>query len=409
MIVNLNVNDAYKPYIGSYKNRIEVYYGGAGSGKSVFVSQKLVLKALRGKRKILIVRKVATTLKDSCISLIINTLNSLGLERAYKYNKSTHDVVLSNGSIFIFKGIDNPEKIKSITDITDIWIEEATELTLEDFTQLNLRVRANTNNSQIYLSFNPVSKANWCYITFFSKESKTEAFILHTTYKDNRFLPMSYIKALEEMKEYNYSYYKIYALGEFATLNKLVYTNYEVADFDYKDIAKLKTYTTITGLDFGFVNDVTAFIASMANKEEKKIYVYDEFGDTGLLNEDIAKTLITLGYGKTEIIADSAEEKSIAELKKFGLRKIQPCIKGKDSIIYGIQKLQRYKIIVHPHCINTISEFENYSWEKDRQTNEYINKPVDRFNHYMDALRYSIQIIDKRKGVGTFDKKLFGL
>ena len=203
MNANLNVNKAYEPYLGSYKNRIEVYYGGAGSGKSVFVAQKMIIKALRGKGKILVVRKVKASLKDSCVSLILSILDSLGFKKFYKYNKTTHDIELPNGSVFLFKGMDNTEKVKSIADITDIWIEEATELTLDDYTQLNLRTRAGVPNSQVILSFNPVSKANWCYLTFFADKSKTDAFILHTTYKDNKYLPKSYTATLEEMKKYN--------------------------------------------------------------------------------------------------------------------------------------------------------------------------------------------------------------
>ena len=409
MNVNLNVNTVYKPYLGSYKNRTEVYYGGAGSGKSVFVAQKMIIKALRGKRKILVVRKVKASLKDSCVTLILSILDSLGLKNIYKYNKTTHDIELPNGSMFLFKGMDNTEKVKSIADITDIWIEEATELTLDDYTQLDLRTRADVPNSQIILSFNPISKANWCYITFFADKSKIDAFILHTTYKDNKFLPQSYITSLQKMKKYNYAYYKIYALGEFATLNKLVYQNVKVLDFDVSELIKSKVYKTITGLDFGFTNDTTAFIASLADKDNKKLYIFQEYGDTGLLNSDIAKAITTLGYAKTDIVADSAEEKSIAELKKLGLRKIVACEKGPDSILHGIQKLQQYEIYVHPSCVNVITEFENYAWQKDKNTNEYINKPIDKFNHYMDALRYSIQLVDKRKGVGTLDKRLFGI
>ncbi len=409
MNVNVKVNEAYEPYIGSYKNRIEVYYGGAGSGKSVFVAQKLILKALKGRRKILVVRKVQRTLRESCFSLIKSMLSDMGILSRCKVNETNFTINMPNGSTFIFTGIDDPEKIKSITFLTDIWIEEATELDLNDYTQLNLRLREQAPNLQIFLSFNPISKANWCYINFFAS-NKDNAFILHTTYKDNRFLPDSYIEALNNMKEVNYAYYCIYALGKFASLDKRVYTNVEFIDFDIDELINEKRFTTISGLDFGFVNDTTAFIVALADTTAKELYVIDEYGDTGLVNEEIANIIIAKGYGKNTIIADSAEKKSIEEIKRAGVRKIKPCEKGQDSINYGVQKLQGYKIYVHvKKCPKTKTEFENYTWQKDKKTNEYINKPIDSFNHFMDALRYAIQIVDKRKGMGALDKTLFGL
>lgn len=408
MNVNVDINEAYKKYVGNYKNRVEVYYGGAGSGKSVFVAQKLILKALKGKRKVLVIRKVQRTQRDSCFSLVKSTLDNMGLLKRCKVNESNLTINLPNKSTFLFKGIDDPEKIKSITDVTDIWIEEATELNLNDYTQLDLRLRADSPNLQIILSFNPISKANWCYLNFF-KENKNNAFILHTTYKDNKFLPESYIETLENMKSTNFAYYCIYALGEFASLDKRVYTNVVFEEFDIQELVKEKRFTTIAGLDFGFVNDITAFVVALADTTKKELYIIDEYGDTGLLNEDIANIIVSKGYGKNIIIADSAEQKSIEEIKRAGVKKIKACDKGKDSINYGIQKLQNYKIYVHPKCQKIKTEFENYTWQKDKQTNEYINKPIDDFNHFMDALRYAIQIVDKRKGVGALDKKLFGL
>lgn len=390
MNVNFTVNKVYLPYLGSYRNRVEVYYGGAGSGKSVFVAQKTVIKALKGKRKILVVRKVARTQKESCFTVIKDILSNLNILSKCIINKSTLDITLPNGSAFLFKGMDDSEKIKSIANITDIWIEEATELTLDDYTQLNLRLRAQAPNLQIFLSFNPVSKANWCYQTFFAKPA--DAFVLKTTYIDNAFLPQAYIDSLERMKETNYTYYKIYALGEFCSLDKLVFTNWEIKEFDVNELIKKKKYTTLTGLDFGFSNDPTALIVSLGNKDDKEIYIFDEFSDTGLLNPDIAKIIRVMGYSKNIIMADCAEEKSIEEIRREGITKIKKCAKGKDSVLFGIQQLQQYKIYIHPKCIGVITEFQNYSWQKDKQTNEYINKPIDKFNHFIDALRYSIQI-----------------
>lgn len=400
MIANLKINDVYLRYLGKYTNRTEIYYGGAGSGKSVFVAQKIVIKALKGKRKVLVIRKVARTQKESCFTVIKDVLSSLNILDKCTINKSTLDITLPNGSVFLFKGMDDSEKIKSIANITDIWIEEATELNLDDFTQLNLRLRASVPNLQMILSFNPVSKANWCYQTFFAK--KTDAFVLKTTYKDNKFLPRAYIESLEKMIETNYTYYKIYALGEFCSLDKLIYTNWEEKEFNIQELISTKKYVTLTGLDFGFTNDPTALVVSLCDSSSKELYIFDEYGNVGMTNPEIAEVLKSMGYSKNIIMADSAEQKSIEEIRRAGITKIKACKKSPDSVKHGIQQLQQYKIYVHPKCVGVITELQNYSWKKDKQTGEYINEAVDQFNHYLDALRYSMQIV--RGKIGTLPK-----
>ena len=390
-MINLNIskkafNDVYLPHLLDYINRYEVYYGGAGSGKSVFIGQKLVVKACSRKRKILVIRKFGTTLKDSVFQLILDTLSKWGLLSFCAVNKTTFTITMPNGSMFLFKGLDDREKIKSITDITDIWCEECTELTEEDFAQLDLRLRANVDDLQMFCSFNPVSKVNWVYRKWFADQTeKPSTMILHTTYKHNRFLPADYIKALEEKQKSNFTYYKIYALGEFCTLDKLVFTNWEVKEFDHAAIKG----DLLVGLDFGFVNDTSAIVASIMT--DKEIYIFREWGSTGKTNQELAQIIQSMGFSKSVIIADAAEQKSIEEIKRTGILKIRPCKKGADSIMHGIQKLQNYKIIVHPSCEGIRTEFENYSWQKDKASGLYINKPVDMFNHYIDALRYSLQ------------------
>lgn len=399
-------NETYYPYLLDYKHRYEVYYGGAGSGKSVFVAQKLIFKALNQKRKILVIRKVGTTLKDSVFQLINDTLKAWKIYNLCQVNLSTYTITLPNDSVFLFKGLDDREKIKSITDITDIWCEEATELAEDDYTQLDLRLRALKPDLQLICSFNPVSKANWVYKKWFasSVQPNGDTFILKTTYKDNRFLPKAYINALEEKQKTNYSYYKIYALGEFCSLDKLVFSNWETADFDNTEINGV----LLIGLDFGFVNDTTALIASLLDEENKRLYIFKEWGATGKTNKEIADVITALGFSKSVIIADSAEPKSIEELRRDGISRIRESTKGKDSIIHGIQKLQNYKIIVHPACEKIITEFENYSWKKDKQSGEYINQPIDEFNHFIDALRYSLQCVKTNK-IKTINKAALGI
>lgn len=400
-------NDVYYSSLLDYSNRYEVYYGGAGSGKSVFIAQKLIIKACASKRKVLVIRKFGTTLKDSVFDLIKEMLNKWKLLSHCKVNLTTYTITLPNGSIFLFKGMDDSEKIKSITDITDIWCEEATELQEDEYSQLDLRLRAMEKDLQLICSFNPVSKVNWVYKRWFEEGAPVaeNTKILHTTYKDNNFLPDSYIEALEEKINSNPTYYNIYALGKFASLDKLIFNNYRVEEFNHAEIKG----ELLVGLDFGFVNDISALTASLLVEEEKKIYIFKSWGDTNKTNDELANIITSLGFSKSVIVADSAEQKSIEELRRKGINKIKPATKGKDSIVHGIQKLQQYQLIVHPSCAGVITELENYAWQKDRKTNEYINKPIDSFNHYIDSLRYSLECIDNKKKIKTLNKSNFGL
>ena len=400
-------NKAYLPYLQDYSKRYEIYYGGAGSGKSKFVSQKLVYKAMQSLRKILVLRKVNRTTKNSTFQILQDTLSEWKLLPYCKVNKTDFSIMLPNGSQFICIGLDDQEKLQSIVGLTDAWLEEATEFTQNDFNQVDLRIRERVDASQIILSFNPVSKANWCFLQFFREDPTLDAFragcnIVHTNYLDNKFLPDEYIKSLLLLETTNPVFYKIYALGEFGSLDKLVYNNWQSIEFDYTKIQGKRCL----GLDFGYTNDPTALTCSIVDDENKRLYVYQTWGGTGYLNDQIAKKLIELGYGRSTIIADSAEVKSIDEIKLAGVRRILPATKGPGSILQGIQRVQQYEIIVHPSCTELIEELQNYSWTKDKATNEYINKPVDKFNHYLDALRYSLQCIDDRPKVRVMDKSL---
>ena len=400
-------NDIYFSHLADYSHRYEVYYGGAGSGKSVFIAQKLIAKACSSPRKILVIRKYGTTLRDSVVELVKSTLKKWHIYQYCKMNETTFTLTLPNGSIFLFKGLDDEEKLKSIADVTDIWVEEATEISENEFTQLDLRLRALAGELQLICSFNPVSKQNWVYTKWFDEGAvydKAATVILHTTYKDNRFLPTEYVRALEEKMNSNPTYYRIYALGEFASLEKLVFTNWSVKEFDNAQI----NGELMVGLDFGFVNDITALTASVMDEANKRIYIFREWSSTNKTNDEIAAVIKSLGFTKSTIIADSAEPKSIEEIKRHGVPRIKACTKGKDSIIHGIQKLQQYEIIVHPTCEGTITELQNYSWKKDKKTKEYVNEPIDTFNHHLDALRYSIQCVETKK-LNSISKTAFGL
>lgn len=414
MNITLNIskkifNRVYYPYLYDYTHRYNVFYGGAASGKSYFVFQKIVIKALQEKRKVLVIRKVAATLKDSCFQMLLDTLSTFRILDRCIVNKTTMTIMLPNQSCFLLKGLDDSEKIKSIAGITDIICEEATELSIDDVSQLDLRLRARVKHLQMYFMFNPTAKTNWVYNRWFAQDAKygADTFIIHTTYKDNEFLPQSYIDSIEGLKKTNPTYYKIYALGQFASFDKLVYNNWTIRPFSLEQLKE--GGRLCCALDWGFINDPTAFIAFMVYEKEKEIYIFKEFYKSGLTNPQIAMVIKSLGFAKSEIIADSAEQKSIEELKNLGITRIRPSTKGKDSVIFGIQKIQQYKIYVNPECENTILEFENYSYKKDKSTNEYTNEPVDDFNHLMDCLRYGIQIVDGNRKIRIIDKNKLGI
>lgn len=402
-------NDIYYKYLYDYSNRYEIYYGGSGSGKSVFITQKLIIKLLSEKRKLLVIRKIGNTLKDSVFQLFLDILSNWKILIYCNINKSDYSITLPNGSNILFKGLDDSEKIKSIAGIDDIWIEEASELSLEDFSQLDLRLRSKKENQQIFCSFNPISKVSWIYKMWF-EEDKTydNTLIVKTTYKDNKFLPDKYIETLENMINTNPVYYKIYALGEFCSLDKLVFNNWKAENLNIIELKQRKDLQLLIGLDFGFTNDPTTIITSLLDEKNKIIYIIDEFYEKGLTNDKIAQVIKYKGLSKSVIIADCAENKSIEEIKKEGIIRIKPCKKGADSVNAGITKLKEYQIIINSTCLNTITEFENYAYMKDKQTGEYINKPIDLYNHCIDALRYSLQCQEVNK-LALIDKALLGL
>ena len=383
--VHKAVNPAFLPRLRDYNTRVNVEYGGAGSGKSHFVVQKMILKALQSQRRILVVRKVAATIRESIFALFLSLLSNVQ-PVVRTVNKTDMTITLINGSQLIFKGLDDREKIKSITGIDDIVIEEATELTEEDFTQLSLRLRSSKPQNQIHLMFNPVSKANWVYSYFFLQKQPGTV-VTQSTYRDNRHLPESYVKTLEHLQHTNPAYYRIYVLGEFATLDKLVFPIIHKRIISADETRGLPFWC---GLDFGYVNDPSALTWGRYDEPNGRIYTTGEYHKKEMTNSAIIKTVIDLGLSKEIIIADSAEPKSIDELRRAGLR-VRPAKKGPDSVISGIDFILQHELILDERCINTIEEYENYTWVKDKKTDEYINRPVDVYNHHIDGTRYGLE------------------
>lgn len=392
--INPNIfNSHFLPLLNNNTNDILLLLGGGASGKSYFSFQRAIIRCLMEKRKYLVTRKSAVDLVRSCWADILNGLDFFRIKNLVTINSSLKKVEFPNGSIILCMGLDDEQKVKSIPDITDIIIEECSEINLDTFSQLKQRLRGKGDklHNQMVLQCNPVSKANWVYKHFFKDGCKEDNCLIHrSTYKDNKFLNQSTIKALEDYKKTNPYFYRVYSLGEWGTLSKQIFTNYRVESLNL-DKLRVEGYTHLVGIDFGFVNDATTIIQSLLDEENKRLYIYNEFYKTGLLNNEIAAQLKLLGLEKSTIIADSAEQKSIEEIKREGIRRIAPAQKGKGSIIQGIQKLQQYEIIIDSTCAHTIEEFEAYSWKKDRATGEYINEPIDEYNHCIDALRYSLQ------------------
>ena len=384
-------NDIYYPL---YKdtNRYLVLYGGAGSGKSVFAAQKTLVRLLTEKpHRFLVVRKVAKTLRYSVFSLFQDMITQWNLTPLFKINKSDMTITCINGNQIIFAGLDDVEKLKSIAGITGIWIEEASELEQKDFQQLDLRLRGPTKYyKQIILTFNPISALHWLKKVFFDFK-KDNATIVKSTYKDNKFIDPEYVKVLEDLKNQDETYYKIYALGEWGVLGNLVYTNYVVEDIPLND----ESYNAIYyGLDFGY-NDPSALIK--IGWKDSEIYVLDEIYERHLTNAELIKLCESKVDKKHLIIADSAEPDRIQEFKKAGFR-IQPCTKGKDSVKFGIDWLKRRKIHIHPSCVNTIKEIQTYKYKENKDGN-VLDEPVDFNDHAMAALRYGTELLRNTKEV----------
>ena len=395
--INLNISKQifcpiYLPYLYDYSKRYNVYYGGRASGKTKFIMQKLLIKGLRERRTILLMRKQTTQLRDSVWKEMLQTISDFHLLDYFSINKTEFRITCNiNGTEFKCLGLDEPEKIKGFADISDVFMDEVTGFNKEDVELIDGTLRSPKFKLplQMYFAFNPISKANFVY-TYFGFDTgivPSNTFILKSTYLDNPFLGANVAERYEALKQRDYQRWQIEALGDFVSLDRLVFQNVKVEEFNHADIKG----QLLCGLDYGFVNDISAFVASLLDEENKKLYVFKIWGDTNKTNQELANIIKAMGFSKSVIIADCAEQKSIEEMRREGIIKIKPSVKGADSIIHGIQKLQQYEIIVHPDCEGIITEFQNYAWQKDKQSGEYINKPIDAFNHYIDALRYSIQ------------------
>lgn len=346
----------------------------------------------------LVIRKTERTLRDSCYADLKWAINRLGVDSYWKATLSPLELVyLPTKQRIIFRGLDDPLKLTSIStecgSICFVLIEEAYEITKEeDFDFIDESIRGELQDGlwkRITIILNPWSESHWIKKRFFDNPDD-DVLAMTTTYKINEFLDEADIKLFEKMKINNPRRYKTAALGEWGISDGLIYEYFIEEDFDISEIKKRTNAKFCFGLDFGYVNDSTALFCGIIFEQEKLLYVFDELYEKNLSNEKIAEKIFKMGYSKEKIIADSAEPKSIDRLYDLGIRGIKAARKGKDSIMNGIDYLQDFKIIVHPICVNFLLEIQNYAWQTDKNGKQ-INKPIDDFNHLMDAMRYATE------------------
>ncbi|MGO5081157.1 PBSX family phage terminase large subunit [Oscillospiraceae bacterium LCP25S3_E4] len=388
------VGKGYKSF-WNFKGRYRVVKGSRASKKSKTTALWFIYKLMQyGKANLLVIRKTYRTLHDSCFKELKWATKRLGVDNLWQFKESPLEVIYKpTGQHIYFRGLDDPLKVTSITvDIGCLcwcWIEEAYEITSEsDFDTLDESIRGEVPKNlfkQITLTFNPWNEHHWLKKRFFDSESP-EVLALTTDYTCNEWLDKSDLRVFENMKEKNPRRYQVAGLGNWGIVDGLVYENWEEKEFT---LGTIKECQSAFGLDFGYTNDPSAFFVGFVNIESQEIYVYDEFYEKGMSNKAIADTVKQMGYSKEKIAADSAEPKSIDELNALGLH-VKGASKGKDSINNGIQWIQNFKIIIHPRCVNFLTEISNYTWDKDKFGNK-INKPIDDFNHLMDAMRYGLE------------------
>lgn len=389
-----------------YSHRWEVYMGSAGSAKSYFITQKLIIRACREPIKILVCRRTATTIRNTCFSLFKDILTKWQILPYIKIRETDFNIKFPNGSEIIFIGLDEETKLLSLNNIGCIFIEEAFEVPKNIIEQLNLRLRGSTPNQQILMAFNPISKNHWLYD--FCEVSPPNSFIfIHSTYKDNPFLNADYIAELEELYTRNPQKARIFCEGEWGVDSEgLVITNWKIQTFDAMALAA-SGLEHRAGMDLGWV-DKSAIIDSLYDKQNKTIYVFNEFYKSGCQLSELATAIRNMNLTKTKLYVDAAEPRSIQFFKSEGIN-AYPCAKGKDSVKAGLMFLQDNLIIVNPSCKSLIMELENFSYIKSKQTGEYTEDTTHEWSHAIDALRYGYSDIYCNKKLKTLDKTILSL
>ncbi|MCK9453338.1 MAG: PBSX family phage terminase large subunit [Bacteroidales bacterium] len=397
-----------------YQGRYRVIKGGRGSKKSTTAALWLIYQIMKFwqlykiKPHALVIRRYFNTHQGSTFNQLRWAIERLHVAQLWRATKSPLQLVyVPSGQCIYFRGLDDPQSITSIVaadgHLCWVWWEEAFQVNDESaFDMVDLSIRGELPAplfKQHTLTMNPWSEKHWIKRRFFDAKSQN-ILALTRNYDCNEFLGEDDIALFEEIRQSSPRRYAIEGRGEWGISEGLVFENWQERDFDFEQMQRSARYhpqmRAVFGLDFGYSNDPTAFIACIVDSKAHEIFIAYEIYKTGMLNSDIYKAIQRLGFDTERIVADSAEPKSIQELKLLGLRNIKAAKKGPDSVIAGIQLLQDYRIFVHPRCENTIIELSNYCWAKDRLSGRLMNMPIDEYNHAIDALRYATEGAHRR-------------
>ena len=385
----------------NFKGRYRAVKGSRRSKKSKTMALWLITNIIAyPQANALVVRKTYRTLKDSCFTELKWAIHRLGADGWWAIKESPLEMTYKpTGQKIYFRGLDDPLKTTSISvevgALTWMWIEEAYEITNEaDFDTLAESMLGDLPEGhfkQITLTFNPWSDKTWIKKRFFDAPDD-ETFTLTTNYLCNEWLSEADRKVFEEMRQRNPKRYRVAGLGDWGVSEGLIFENYKEEAFDLNAIRAMPGVKSIFGLDFGYVNDPSALFCGLVDTASKTIWVFDEMYGRGMSNERIHEEIARMGYAKERIRADCAEPKSIDRLRELGLTRIRAARKGRDSVRNGIDALQDYRIIVHPRCVNFLTEISCYCWNQDKD-GKWLNEPVDDNNHLMDAMRYAFEEI----------------
>ena len=386
------------------RSRYRVVKGGKASKKSSTTALWYVYHLMKyPDANLLVVRAVCRTHADSTYAQLRWAIRRLGVEHLWRAGKEPLELVyLPTGQRVLFRGMDNVEKLASTTVergyLCWVWIEEAFEIAREaDFDKLDLSVPRGELPKPLFkqttLTFNPWDEGHWLKSRFFDRDDP-EVYAVTTDYRCNEFLDDTDRGLYERMREENPRRYAVAGLGQWGHSEGLVFENWAVEEFSLRELRR-EGVRHVFGLDYGYTNDPTAFIAAAVEEAQKRIYLYDEHYEKRMLNEDIAAMITAKGYQKERIRADSAEPKSNDDLRRLGIGRICPASKGKDSVHSGIARLQEYRLVVHPRCVHTAAELRSYVWQAEGRDGVYRNLPCDKDNHLMDALRYAMEDVPR--------------
>ncbi len=384
----------------SCRSRYRVLKGGKASKKSSTTALNFIYRLMRYPgSNLLVLRRVMDTHRASTFAQLRWAIRRLGVEALWQATLSPMELTYRpTGQKIFFRGLDDAQKIASITVehgfLCWVWIEEAFELeSEEEFDLVDLSVPRGAVPPPLFkqttLTFNPWSDRHWLKSRFFDRPADNTA-TFTTTYACNEFLDETDRQVFETMRVQNPRRFAVAGLGEWGVADGLVFTNWVCEAFDVRTLPDAWKFRHVFGLDYGYTNDPTAFIAAAVNPVDKVLYIYDEHYEKRMLNSAIAAMITQKGFAKERIRADSAEPKSNDELRRLGISRLTPAAKGADSVVAGIACLQEYRMIVHPQCVHTLAELGAYVWDKAADGSG-INRPVDRDNHLMDALRYAME------------------